>query len=196
MGRIKKQNQAFTLIEMLIVIGIIGLILPVFFNTFFIFLRQQAKIYALSQIKREGDFILNTLTNTIRNYAVSIHSSIPPNENNKINCPQLGTLSILNNYFLDKYGNYFRFCRSSTGSICDNQNNYIASYSSILSPSTIALNTNKVSITNFNLSCSQSSPFSPPVITVTFTISYGNNLSSPEETASLTYLTQIKMKSY
>jgi type II secretory pathway pseudopilin PulG len=198
MGRIKNNIQkslSFTLIEMLVVIGVIGLTLPAFFSIFFSLLRQQGKIYALSQVKREGDFALNTITNIIRNYGVSIHSSIP-NDSNKINCPATET-SILNYYLLDKYNSYFRFCKSSTGNNCDGGDNYIASYSSKLTPqNTIPLTTNKVQVTNFNLACTQTSPFSPPIIKLIFTVTYKTASNRPEDTASLTYQTQIKMKSY
>lgn len=189
MGIVNNNNNkslSFTLIEMLIVIGVISLTLPAFFSIFFSLLRQQAKIYALSQVKREGDFALNTITNIIRNYGVSIHSSTPPDENNKINCPQSGT-QIINDYFLDKYGNYFRFYLES---------DHIASTSPIITPTTIPLTTNRVQVTNFNLACAQTSPFSPPIIKVNFTVTYNTGSTRPEDTASLNYQTQIKMKSY
>jgi hypothetical protein len=179
---------------MLIIIGIISFVLPVFFNIFFSFLRQQSKIYALSQVKREGDYILNTITNTIRNYGISIHSTTPADESNKIVCET--EKSILNNYFLDKYGSYFRFCKSSTGTTCDGTDNYIASYSSKLNPNVIPLNTSKVKIANFSLSCLQSSIFSPPTIKISFVIEYNILSSRPENYASMNYQTQIKMKSY
>jgi type II secretory pathway pseudopilin PulG len=189
MGIVKNNNNkslSFTLIEMLVVIGVISLTLPAFFGIFFSLLRQQGKIYALSQVKREGDFASSTITNIIRNYGISIHSSIPPDENNKINCPQSET-QIINNYFLDKYGNYFRFYLES---------DYIASTSPIIDPSTTRLTTDKVQITNFNLACTQTSPFSPPIIKLIFTVTYKTASNRPEDTASLTYQTQIKMKSY
>jgi type II secretory pathway pseudopilin PulG len=197
MGRIKNNIQkylSFTLIEMLVVIGAIGLTLPALFGIFFSLLRQQAKIYALSQVKREGDFVLDTISNIIQNYAVSIHSSTP-NDGNKIYCNT--ETSILNMYLLDRYNSNFRFCRSTTGNNCDGGDNYIASYSSKLTPqNTIPLNTNKVKITNFNLSCLQTSPFSPPIIKINFNVAYNTGSYRADDTASLTYQTQIKMKSY
>jgi len=179
---------------MLVVIGVIGLTLPAFFSIFFSLLRQQAKIYALSQVKREGDFILNSINNTIKNYGVSIHSSTPPSDSNKINC--LTPTPILGAFFLDRFGNYFRLCKSSAGANCDNGDNFIASSSPILSPTLIPLNTAQIKITNFNLTCYQSSPFSPPIIKLIFTVTYKTASNRPEDTASLTYQTQIKMKSY
>jgi len=184
MGRLNFKKKAFTLIEMLIVIGVIGLVLPAFFNIFFSLLQQQIKISALSQVKREGDFVLNTISNIIKNYAVSIHSGIPTDDN-KIICspPQ----SINNYYFRDRFGNYFRFYL---------QSDYIASTSPIITPPIIPLTTNKVQITNFNLSCYQSSVYSPPIITIDFKVDYNTTSSRPEDKASLRYQTQIKMKNY
>ena len=66
----KKFNKGFTLIETIVVIAVIGLTLPVLFATILTLMRQQIKIYRLSQVKREGDYIINLMENTIRNRAV------------------------------------------------------------------------------------------------------------------------------
>lgn len=191
-----KKSKGFTLIEILVVIGTISLALPALFAIVYNILQQQAKIYRLTEVKRQGDFILNTMKNTIKNYAVSIHSltTTPPTSNNKI-C-QWPSEQNFDGYFLDKFGSYFRFCRSSNGINCNNGNNYIASFSSVLSSNVTPLNNNKVKITDFFLTCYQTNPYSTPVISIRFTISYNTTSTRPEDKAQMTYQTKIKLRNY
>jgi len=74
-------KKSFTLIETIVVIAVIGLTLPVLFATILTLMRQQIKIYRLSQVKREGDYIINLMENTIRNRAVTVHSEQPTDNN-------------------------------------------------------------------------------------------------------------------
>lgn len=191
-----KKNNGFTLIEMILVIGSISLTLPLLFSIIFIILQQQVKINRLTEVKRQGDYILTVIIDTISNHAVSIHSDIPPSN---LICTTPNEQPIDQAYFLDKYATYFRFCKSGSGSNCDNNNNYIASFSSILnngSPATIPLNNNKVNITDFSLTCYKKSEFSSPIIGIRFTISYNTLSTRPEEKAQMTYQTKVKLRSY
>jgi competence protein ComGC len=182
-----RQKKCFTLIEMIVVIAAIGLVLPTLFAIIFSILQQKVKIERLSIVKREGDYVLNIIENTIRNYGESIHSETP-NESNKI-CQS----SSLENasYFKDKFGNWFRFYLDTTNSI--------SSESSVLnngSRGSVSLNSSKTKITNFSIQCYQTALYSPPVINISFTISYNTSSSRAEETASLNYQTKVKLRSY
>lgn len=193
-----KKNKGFTLIEMILVIGSIGLTLPLLFSIIFTILQQQVKISRLTEVKKQGDYILNVITNTIRNYAVTIHSALPPNQSN-LTCNFYPEQPISVAYFLDKYTTYFRFCKSSDGINCDDNNNYIASFSSILnngSPLTIPLNNNKIKITDFTLTCYKKTQFASPVVGIKFTISYNTSSTRPEENAQMTYQTKVKLRIY
>ncbi len=194
------KKKGFTLIEILVVIGIISISLPVLFNIFYALVRQQVKINRLTEVKRQGDYILNIIKTLIINQAISIHNNIPPSP---ISCSSTQNITA-NNYFLDRQGTYFRFCQSSSGTTCDNSENYIASSSSLASVGTVALNNNKTLITNFSLTCFQNQSYSPPLIGIQFTICYKispnqndcNIGTRPEETAKLTYSTFVKLRSY
>jgi type II secretory pathway pseudopilin PulG len=192
------RKKSFTLIEMIVVIATIGLVLPAVFAIVFTILQQQIKIQRLSIVKREGDYALSVMENTIRNYAKSIHSGIP-DETNEI-CKSVNSTPQSFDYFRDKYNNYFRFCRSRNGTDCDGDGNFIASNSSILinNPSYfIALNSEKTKITNFSIQCYRTNLYSPPVVNVSFTIEYNTTSTRPEErVTSLNYKTKIKLKSY
>ena len=184
-----RQKKSFTLIEMIVVIATIGLVLPALFAIIFSILQQQVKIQRLSIVKREGDYVLNIMENIIRNYGESIHSAIPPTENNKI-CQS----SSLENapYLKDKFGNWFRFYLDTSNSI--------SSESSVLnngSPGSVSLNSSQTKISYFNIQCYRTALYSPPVIDVSFIIEYNTTSSRAEEKVTpLTYQTKIKLKSY
>ena len=78
-------KKGFTLIETIVVVAVIGLTLPVIFSIFFVLFQQQTKIYRLNTVKKEGDYVINLIENTIRDDAVTILSSnspIPPDATN------------------------------------------------------------------------------------------------------------------
>ncbi|PIY70331.1 hypothetical protein COY89_01780, partial [Candidatus Roizmanbacteria bacterium CG_4_10_14_0_8_um_filter_36_36] len=72
-----KKWLAFTLIETVVVIGVIGLVLPVLFTILFVILQQQSKLNRLQQVKKNGDFVLSILEKTIKNRANSIYENTP-----------------------------------------------------------------------------------------------------------------------
>ena len=184
-----RQKKCFTLIEMIVVIATIGLVLPALFSIIFSILQQQVKIQRLSIVKREGDYVLNVMENTIRNYGESIHSATPPTESNKI-CQS----SSLENasYFKDKFGNWFRFYLNTTNSI--------SSESSVLnngSRGSVSLISSQTKITNFSIQCYRTSLYSPPVVNISFTIEYNTtSLRVEEKVTPLTYQTKVKLRSY
>ena len=183
-----KKNKAFTLIEVIVVIGVIGIVLPVLFSIIFSILQQQTKIQRLSLVKKEGDYILNVIENVVRNYAVKIYS-----ENSFINekCASAGSTYGPENgntfYFQDKYNRWFNFYLNSTT---------ITSNSANLS-SSVNLNSSQTKISSFSLQCYRSALYSPPIISINFTIEYNTNSNRAEEKIiPLTYQTKIKLKSY
>jgi len=186
---IKKKLVGFTLIEMIVVIAVIAVTLPSIFAIVFGITRQQTKIYRISKVKKEGDYILNLLTNTIRNSAVSIHSSSPATIFNVICRIVVSPAPTTSLYFLDSTNNWFGYSLAS---------NVISSSSSNLA-SPIALNSNKILINNFLIGCEKTALFSNANITINFDICYdtGGKLCTsvrPEEFATLHYQTIIRMK--
>lgn len=182
-------KKGFTLIEMIVVIAVISMTLPSIFAITFGIARQQNKIYRISKVKEEGDYVLNTLTNTIKNNAVSIHSSSPATSLNEICLLVESPAPTTSLYFQDSYNNWFGYSLAS---------NVISSASSNLG-SPIALNSNKVLINNFSIGCEKTTSFSNATISLSFDICYdtGGKLCTstrPEETASLHYQTKVKMR--
>jgi len=184
-----KKWLAFTLIETVVVIGVIGLVLPVLFTILFVILQQQSKLNRLQQVKKNGDFVLSILEKTIKNRANSIYENTPPTNERcgKGEASYPVTFSDLggsNFYFLDKDGNWFRFYLTG---------NKIASSSA---GGDIFMITDLTKVDSFDISCDRSSAFSPATVSVNITISFNTSSTRVEDTASLTYRTRIKMKNY
>lgn len=187
-------KKSFTLIETIVVIAVIGLTLPVLFAIIFTLMRQQVKVYRLSQVKREGDYIINLMENTIRNRAVTVHSDQPTDGNQVCqieNYPLSGTVDHL--YFLDEDKQWFGYLF---------ENNSIASKSADLDNPTYPLTSSKILVDNtFSISCSRNSAYSPASILLNFDICYDTVLPNcastrPEETTSLHYQMRVKLRNY
>lgn len=179
--------------ETIIVIGIIGMILPVIFSIIFSIIRQQTKVYVLSVVKREGDNALNVIENSIRNKAVSIHSAIPDTTNEvckglSLQHPASGTSNGSDFYFSDSEGQYFRFMLT---------NNEIASSSSIANASVDLTSDVNTRITDFDISCLQTNVQSAPIVDIHFKIEQKQSLSQrAEDVAALDYSTKVKLRTF
>jgi len=184
-------KKSFTLIETIVVVIVIGLTLPVLFAIILTLMRQQVKIYRLSQIKRGGDYVINLMENIIKDNAITIHTTTPPNDVNII-CKNVGTsLPGTSLYFLDKNKQWFGYLATV---------NSIASTSANLA-SPINLTSSKTIVSNFSIYCSRNSIYSPAAILLSFDICYdtGSGICTsirPEEITSMHYQTRIKLRSY
>ena len=209
-----KIKKSFTLIEVVVVLGIILFALPALFSIVFVVLQQQTKIYRLSRVKQEGDFALSVISNTIRSSAKSLYRGRDINGND-LACRNFSSLVLTNSelcaispststlggdYFClkDKYGSgsVFNFYLN---------NGILSSASALLTTpnNSVPLVTDKVYVTNLSFVCSRTATHSPPLVTVSFDICYNNgvavpdcNSSRPEETATLHYQTNIKLTSF
>ena len=182
-------KKGFTLIEVLVVVSVISLVLPAVFTIVFLILRQQAKVYVLQEVKRQGDFVLNNMRTTIKNNAVTVHSGVPTSANQV--CNSVGSSSVAGTtlYFKDSLNNYFWYTSDGTK---------IASNSSIPSTTT-DLTGSKVNIpagTPLTISCFRGGSFSAPIISVSYGISYNTTSLRTEDNASFDYKTKIQLRNF
>ncbi len=190
--------SGFTLIEMVVVIGIITLALPAVFAIVFSVLREQAKVYAIKQARREGDFALDSIQNTIKNSAIGIFSDFSLTPAKEV-CNSPGPGPSGNLYFKSKIidpitqqqDEWFEYVLTS---------NKLASYSGSIptnpnTTTTVNLTTPQVTVTGFMFSCSRASTYSPALITIYFDVTYSSS-SFQENQATLHYSTQIKLTNY
>ncbi len=185
----KKELKSFTLIETIVVIAVIALTLPVLIATIFILVRQQTKVVRLSQVKREGDYLINIMENTIKGEAVTIHSAKPSDDTNIVCNTADSSFSGPPLYFLDKTGKWFGY---------EEGTNTVASASAV---SSINLTSSKTILSNFSISCSRSTIDSPPSVSLNFDVCYdtGSGICTstrPEEVTSIHYQARIKLRSY
>ena len=178
-------KKSFTLIEMIVVIAVIAMTLPSIYAIVFGIAQQQTKIYRISKVKKEGDYLLNLVTNTIKNNAVSIHSSTPATDLNEICLLVESPAPATSLYFLDSTNNWFGYSFAS---------NIISSASSNLAVP-IALNSTKILINNFTIGCEKTALFSSTNVLISYDIYYNSGASTrPEEIANLHYQTRIKIR--
>lgn len=184
-------KRGYTLIEVIAVVTIIGIALPSIFTIIYVIVREQAKILAITKTKNEGDYAFNVIDNLIRNSAVTIQTSSDPLNNSTNRCndpatsPSYSPANGANFYVKDRYGNLTRLYTTVDGKI--------ASDSSILNASS-ELTSSKMAVTNFSISCTTTSKFSSPVVSIGFKIQYNTVSARPEDTASLNYQTKIKIR--
>jgi type II secretory pathway pseudopilin PulG len=184
-----KSRKSFTLIEMVIVLGVLGFALPVLFAIIFLIIRQQGRIYSLMQVKKEGDFAYNSIKSTIRLSGrtvvdPAIDTSPYPTYNP---CPILpnNTPTPASAIYLNDQSNRQFSYELKNGKIASNSadNNITDEY----------LTTDGVVISNMQFSCYRTSQFSPPVVWINFTVSKSGSDPDP---ASMDYTSRFQIKSY
>ncbi len=186
MGRIK---QAFTLIEMIVVVGVIGLVLPLLFSIIFLLIQQQIKLIRVQEVKKQGDLIINLIETTIRNSAVAVYSD---SSLTNIECSSEETSypvsypsspsSGNNVYFKDKFGNWFNYSLNLTN------------ISSNSATTNFNLNNDRTMISDFRIQCRRINRYAYPVIYISFTIDYNPPSTKSEERAAMSYQTRIKLR--
>lgn len=184
------KKKAFTLIEMVVVVAVVGLVIPSIFAIIFGLVREQAKIQKLSTVKGEGDFILNVVANTVRNNAFTIHSASPPTELNAV-CLETGSTYAGTIYFQDQEAGWFGFIPDG---------DLVASQSSALATA-LNLNSQQTIVSGFSMGCTRVNSYSAPVVSLEFDICFktaSNNCLSTrvEDTANLHYQTKIKLRNF
>ncbi len=181
-------KKFFTLIEVIVVLGVLGFIIPTIFIIVFTISREQLKVKAITEVKRQGDFIINNISNLIKNNAISIHSSVPPNLSNIV-CFDSDFNNNSELVFEDLNTQWFKIYLN---------NDKISSSSAL---SIINLNSNSTKIYNFSIGCQSGNFYSAPIVNLSFDICYKGNKTdcitdSIESTATLHYQTKIKLRNY
>lgn len=177
-----QRAKGFTLIEVIVVIAVIGMVIPAIFSVIFAILQQEAKIYQLSEVKRQGDNALSIMESTIKSYAVSIHDA--PTGGNEV-CASAGDSGTAA-YFRDSTDTWFRFYVN---------NNKIVSNSAVVN-ATGDLTKASVTVSNFAVTCTRPNGAAPPLVNIQFKVSGNGSSTRPEDRAELDYRTKIKLRSY
>ncbi len=189
--KLVKDRKSFTLIETLVVVGVIGLIIPALFSIFYIVIRQQVKLYRLAEVKRQGDSVRNTFQTIITNHAYRIYDSLGTEL-----CTTAGSSAGNISYFEDQYGNSITVAKSGTVLRIDVANNPPPVPQIPLSSGNLA--SSKVNfITSADyMSCFKNSLYSPPFIIFNYDVEYITSSTRVEDIAVLNYIYAVKLRNY
>jgi len=176
------RDHGFTLIEFLIVLSIIVFIVPSVFGLIYSLLRQQSRIVALQEVKRQGDLVLNHMKIAIKNSAVSTYSgtlespvaicSTAPDSSSNLDSMYFQNVTGLDSYFGYSLANGTKLQYEQTSS------------------AEADLTNASVEVSNLTLGCSKSTEFTPPLVSVSYTV------TQPANNVSLNYKTLIKLNTH
>lgn len=185
MGRIKR---SFTLIELIIAVGVTALILPAVFAIFFAIIRQQLVLIAYQTIKREGDSIQRNIKNMLQQRAVYRTDGTYSYLTSEEVCPLITTPTPTFSpdlYMVDRDGQQIHVFPTPTSTSVT----HVASASA---SKTYLLSSDQVSVTNMGFSCYRLNEFTPPIITTSFTV----QKSTYFKEISLSYLFSTRLRAY
>jgi len=187
--------KSFTLIEIVIALGVIALVLPAVFSIFFSILRQQLVLLSYQEIKYQGDSAQRNIQNILQNRAAFITDSAYA----IVDCPL--PLTPTPTYSPDLY-------------IEDRSQGFIHLYPTPVSPTpasgtayiiasdsadtnktflkTYDLTSKDVTISNLGFSCHRINEFTPDIVSTRYTASK----SAVFNDVSLIYTFNVRLRDY
>ena len=108
-------KKGFTIIELIVSMGIFSMLIPILFLVFFSTLTLYAQTSALQRIKNQGDYMRTTITNKIRNTAtgVVVDCELIISEMGNTPCFQSATGNIYFGYETDANGYVYYYENSN-----------------------------------------------------------------------------------
>ena len=150
--------------------------MPAGFAMFMANLRAQTKVLVLQQVKRNGDAALDTMETLVKIQGQSLEQI----DGTQV-CSTSGSSYTGDIYFVDPDGQRFMF-HALTERIASE------------SATTAYLTSNRVTISNFVMSCSRESQFTAPLVSISFDVQQAQTTTRAEEAASLSYQTKIRLR--
>lgn len=172
------KKTGFTLIEILVVVGILGIIAFIGTNMFFTILKGSTKTRVLAEVKQNGNYALGVMERMIRN-ARKIEECQVSADHIKIQNPDEDWTDFL--------------CCGSPSLIASESGGLTCSDSGIENARLTSSNV-QVSCGTF-ISCTQATG-GPPVITINFTLSQLGSPPRPEEQARVDFGTTVTLRNY
>lgn len=177
-----------TLVEVVVVIGIISIALPALFSTLIVSTRQQVSISRINEVKNQGDSVLGTMTSRIKNDAQTLCMSTDGTTCGTKLCETADGAHDMNS-FIDKSGGFVRYyADTATQSLYE----YSATASVVPVVNTKRLTNDRVKVSSFALQCQKVSETTRPIVSIQYSVlaeSTGN--TKAEDRATLDYSTKI-----
>ncbi len=167
------KKQGFSLIEVLIAMGILVTVGSVAMVVFFTTLRGATKSDVIREVKQNGEYAISAMETMIRS-SQSVES-IGSGCSSSNGC--LGSGSCIK--ILNPDNQYTVFSLSGTQIASTGGN----------------LTNNKVRASGLSFTCSQP-PGAPPIVTVSFTLTQATSTTRVEEQASIPFKTTISLRNY
>lgn len=177
-----------TLVEVVVVIGIISIALPALFSTLIVSTRQQVSISRINEVKNQGDTVLGAMTSRIKNDAETLCMSTDGSTCGTKLCETADGPHDMNS-FIDKTGGFVRYYADTT---TQSLYEYSATASVVPVIATKRLTNDRVKVSSFLLQCQKTSATTRPIVSIQYSVlaeAVGN--TKPEERATLDYSTKI-----
>lgn len=193
MNTLKKSG--YTLIEMMLVIALIALLMPAVFSILYVIMQQQVKIYEITETKRQGDYVMQLMKEKIMRDAASLRrddDGIFTNVAVISNiCNSTGT-----SFTSASNGQDFVFLNDQNNPFQYVQTGNTIRFREIGTPNIdAALNNNRVTITNFQITCAVKSTYTDPVVSFSYTATFNRAIPNPQlGTTQLRYQTKVKLR--
>ena len=185
-------RKSFTLMEMIVAVGVVGLILPAVFAIFFTIIRQQLVLISYQEMKQQGDSAERNIKNILQNRAAYITDS-GYEATDVCPLPLIPTPTIFpdsNLFIKDRDGISIKLYKKTLPSI-----DTIASDSADIIPvptKTYYLTSQDVTISSLSFTCYRVNEFTPPIVSTTFTV----QKSSVFTNISLPYSFNVRLRNY
>ena len=166
---LRRRRSGFTLIEIIVVVGILGIIMIMGSNLFFSILRGSTKTKILQLVKQNGDYAISVMERMIRNARSvngggnSITITNPDGRTTAFSCSDLD-------------GN-------GTNEISSNSARLISNEVKVENCSVFSITPGEVGVR-------------PAVVTINFTLSQAAVTTRPEEQASVSFQTTVGLRNY
>lgn len=171
----KRKKNGFTLIEILVVLGLLSIVAAIGSNMFFTTFRSSTKTKVLTIVKQNGDYALSVMERTIRGAQEVIENSdgdICEENMNKVKIKNLD-------------GSQIEFACVDEGTITG----HIASDSSrLVSP--------EVKLSACSFSCTSEGEFYPQIVNIDFNLSQALETTRLEEQASVDFQTTVATRNF
>lgn len=164
------ENKGFTLIEILVVVGVLAIIVTMGSSMFFSILKGSTKTKTANLVKQNGDYALEVIARMIRNAKeIDENTETPPRR-----C-ELG-MSKLKIKNPDGWSTEFE-CSGST-----------------ISSNSAAIISSQVKVDSCSFDCQSGGLLQPDVVKISFTLSQAQISVRPEEWVSINFNTTVSLR--
>lgn len=179
-----KSRSGFTLIEMMVAVGVIAIVTPVIFNLLFISFRNEIRVRYLKTVKNGGDFALSSTNSIIRQFAFRVVDCTTPTT--EITTDYSSSSEIC---FRTKDSQYFRLYLTGGAFVIGpvGSNTVVPGINATITDNT------QITISDLNISATKSYSFTSHMVSISFKVCKAN---TTEQSVCLNYASKAKIRNY